>query len=81
MNKDIRKNKKSSKFYSMNEFLLDLKKMSLNDDINQKTINTFNTISLDDDDFIKKEYISPLKYKTENRNKLRKIKFNDPLLQ
>ena len=71
MSKDIRKNQKSSKFYSMNEFLQHLKKMSLNDDINQKTINTFNTISLDDDDFIKKEYKSPLIYKTENRNKLK----------
>ena len=71
MSKDSNSKKKSSTFYSMNDFLKDLKKMSLNDELEQKTINTFNTINTLDEEFKKKEYESPLQFKSETQNKLK----------
>ena len=59
----------SSKYYSMNEFLQDLRKLSVNEELEQKTINTFNTNSLDAE-FSKKEYRTPLHFKSEMRNQL-----------
>ena len=61
----------STKFYSMNEFLKDCKKLSSNE-----TINTFNTINSLDDEFTKKDYQTPLNFKSEMRNELNeKLKF------
>ena len=61
----------STKFYSMNEFLKDFKKLSTNE-----TINTFNTINSLDDEFTKKDYQTPLNFKSEMRNELNeKLKF------
>ena len=69
MKNNPKKNDISSKYYSMNEFLQDLRKLSGNEELEQKTINTFNTNSLDAE-FSKKEYRTPLHFKSEMRNQL-----------
>ena len=69
MKNNPKNNDKSSKYYSINEFLQDLKKVSVNDDIEQNTINKYNTDSIDVD-FPKKNYETPLNYRSETRKKL-----------
>ena len=79
MSKDSNSKKKPSTFYSMNDFLKDIKKISLNDELEQKTINTFNTINALDEEFNKKEYESPLHFESETPDELNeKLKLINP---
>jgi hypothetical protein len=70
MKKDSFQKDNSLKYYSMNEFLQDLKKLSVNDNADNKAINPFNSLNLLDTEFQKKKFQTPIHYKSEMRNQL-----------
>ena len=80
MKKDMNQKKKSSNFHSMNDYLQNFKKKSVNEDLDQKTINTFNTLNTLDEEITQKDYNTPFHYKSEMRNKLNeKLKLINPI--
>ena len=70
MEKDSLQKNFPSKYYSVNEFMKDLKKPSVKEDLDYKTINTFKSINSFEADTSKKENQTPLNYKSEMRNQL-----------
>ena len=81
MKKDSLQKDISSKYYSMNEVMQDLKKFSTKEDLDFKTINTFKSINSSEIELINKDYQSPTNFKSEMRNELNeKLKLlNQPL--
>ena len=70
MEKDSLQKNFPSKYYSVNEFMKDLKKPSIKEDLDYKAINTFKSINSSEVDTSKKENQTPLNYKSEMRNQL-----------
>ena len=70
MEKDSLQKNFPSKYYSVNEFMKDLKKPSIKEDLDYKAINTFKSINSSEVDASKKENQTPLNYKSEMRNQL-----------
>ena len=69
MKSNSKQKDKAIQYYSINEFLQDLKKLSVNDELEQNTINTFNT-DLIDVELSKKNYETPLNFHSETRKKI-----------
>ena len=67
MKKDSLQKDNPSKYYSMNEFLKGLKKLSVNDNLENKAMNHFNSINNLNTEFQKRNYQTPLLYKSEMR--------------
>ena len=70
MEKDSLQKNFPSKYYSVNEFMKDLKKPSIKEDLDYKAINTFKSINSSEVDTSKKENQTPLNYKSEMRYQL-----------
>ena len=80
MKKNINQKKQFKNILSMNEYLQDFNNNSENDDFDEKTINSFNTINTLDEDFTKKEYRTPFQIKSDMHNKLKeKLKLIKPI--
>ena len=70
MEKDSLQKNFPSKYYSVNEFMKDLKKPSIKEDLDYKAINTFKSINSSEVDSSKKKNQIPLNYKSEMRFQL-----------
>ena len=72
MKKDSFQKDNSLKYYSMNEFLKDLKKLSVNEKFENKKIKPLSSLNTLDTEFQKKKNQTPIHYRSEMRNQLNK---------